>query len=170
VENYEDILAEETVEVEITRPDVTTFFENYLGIEGIKLIHKTDAYYSPKKDLISIPKMMSFVSEDAYYSTLAHEVIHSTGVEKRLHRFDDGSFREGREKYSQEELVAEIGSAYLCSDLGIEVDVDNSASYLNSWAKYLKESKKTAIFSASKQSEKAVAYVKDKANTKQQAA
>jgi len=99
---------------------------------------KPQAYYSPSIDYINMPKKETFESEEGYYATLFHEAIHSTGHTSRLDRLDLTTF--GSEKYSKEELVAEFGSAMLCGIAGIEnATLDNSASYLSSWASKLKE-------------------------------
>jgi antirestriction protein ArdC len=98
---------------------------------------------------------------------LYHELVHSTGHKSRLSRIgivnSDGF---GGEKYSQEELVAEIGAAFMCGMLGIEdKTLDNSAAYVNSWLKKLRNDKRLVFFAAS-QAQKAVDYITG--NTKEQ--
>lgn len=116
------------------------------------------AYYSPKLDYVNMPKMESFNSSEDYYSVLFHELVHSTGHDSRLKRkdFNEGVF--GSESYSKEELVAELGAAFLCGYCGIDRTIDNSASYIQSWIKRLKNDK-TLIISASGQAQKAFDYI-----------
>lgn len=90
---------------------------------------------------------------EAFYSTLCHELVHSSG-ESRLERDSQGRF--GSESYAMEELVAELGAAFLCSDLGItpEPRADH-ACYIANWLKVLKNDKKAVFTAASKASEAA---------------
>lgn len=98
-----------------------------------------EAYYSPSKDLVSVPTPEAFKSTEAYYSTLAHELVHSTGSEKRLNRLFPDKF--ASTNYAKEELVAEIGSAFLLNEAGIKKDIDNTTAYIQSWLKALKNDK-----------------------------
>ena len=92
--------------------------------------------YRPSKDLVLMPTVEQFESEEDYYSTLFHELAHSTGHEDRLDRpgITGGSVY-GDHDYSEEECIAEFTSAYLCSDAGIlsERTITNSASYIKGW-------------------------------------
>lgn len=110
----------------------------YLSREGIgKETNGTEAYYSPKKDIISLPPMEQFHTTEAYYGTLFHEESHSTGHDKRLKR--DLS-KMSKKDYSFEELVAEISSCMILHDNGISTEEtdENSESYVQNWAKVLK--------------------------------
>lgn len=91
------------------------------------------AAYNPILDMVRIPEMKKFCSPEAYYDTLFHEMIHSTGHYSRLDR--DMSPRFEIEKYGLEELIAEIGAAMLCAEAGIDNSniVENNAAYLQSW-------------------------------------
>ena len=121
-----------------------------------KLEHHSlgEAWYSPSMDLIKMPNLGNFFSSEEYYSTLFHEAAHSTGHESRWEkrgkkgRFKTGT-RFGDHDYSYEELVAEISAAMLCQMTGIETTLDNSKSYLLSWASKLKNNKKWIIDAAS---------------------
>lgn len=118
------------------------------------------AFYKPSQDWIGMPTFGSFVDPARYYATLAHEHTHWTGSESRLKRDLSGRF--GSSSYAMEELVAELGAAYLCADLGIEA-VDRSsmadhASYLDSWLAVLKKDSR-AIFTAASAAKKAHAYL-----------
>lgn len=108
------------------------------------------AYYMPSQDRIQMPNMNDFDNAEAYYSTRFHETVHSTGHKSRLNRpgiVDCTTF--GDTNYSKEELVAEMGAAFLCSIVGIENGtVDNSAAYLKGWLSKLKNDKKLFVQAA----------------------
>lgn len=115
------------------------------------------ATYTPSMDHINVPPMKDYPNVHEYYSTLFHEMVHSTGSKNRLAR--PGITRSvvafGDEVYSKEELVAEVGAAMLCSVARIDNHtIENSASYLHSWLRALKEDKKL-IVQASAQAQKA---------------
>lgn len=116
------------------------------------------AYYSPSEDIIQLPPKSSF-EQSQYYSVLAHEISHWTGHESRLNRLEKFS-RFGSESYAVEELVAELGSAYLCTELGVPQsdDLSNVISYLSSWLKILKRDH-SAIFSVASAASKAADFV-----------
>jgi antirestriction protein ArdC len=117
------------------------------------------AYYRPDNDSVHLPGRNSFDSSEEYYSTLFHELTHSTGHETRLNR---PTFTEvvpfGSETYSKEELVAEFGAAFLCAHSGIENTINNSAAYIKGWLKKLQSDPKLAILAAS-QGQKAATYI-----------
>lgn len=116
------------------------------------------AFYSPATDHIQLPPYESFEDRESYYSTRAHESIHWTKTAPRMNR-DFGGKRFGDDGYSMEELVAELGAAFLCADLGITAEVrEDHASYLDSWLKVLKADSK-AIFTAASQASRAVEYL-----------
>lgn len=118
------------------------------------------ACYIPAIDIIRMPERRRFVGTEtvsageAFYSTLCHELVHWSGAKKRLDRDLSGRF--GCESYAIEELVAELGSAFLCGDLGIapEPRTDHSC-YIKNWLSVLKSDKKAIFTSASKASEAA---------------
>ena len=117
------------------------------------------AYYSPSQDLVNMPKKKSFKSDNSYYSTLFHELVHSTGHEKRLNRqtlVNNAKF--GSETYSLEELVAEIGTCYLQSLTGITSEFEQSSAYIQGWLQKLKNDKRF-IFIASNQAQKAIDFM-----------
>lgn len=117
------------------------------------------AYYNPREDYIKVPMLNQFKNPNEYYSTVFHEMIHSTGHPSRLDRLAP-NFKFGDHNYSQEELVAELGASYLCAKLGIETDrtFKNSASYIQSWLKALKSDEKF-FYKACGQAEKAVNFI-----------
>ena len=97
------------------------------------------AYYSVSKDQIVVPTKEQFVDGESFYGTLLHEMTHSTGAESRLGRLKACTF--GDDNYAREELVAELGSALICQQNGIQKHVKgDSAAYLKSWLKELEES------------------------------
>ncbi len=115
------------------------------------------AYYSPGRDLVNVPKAERFEFRQEYYSTLFHELAHSTGHASRLNRNMGDAF--GSHAYSKEELVAEITAAYLCGQAGfVDVTLDNSAAYINSWLKALKNDRRL-IVGAACQAQKAADYI-----------
>ena len=121
------------------------------------------ACYSPSSDTISMPDRHRFVGTETFsptegwYSTLFHELTHWTGSSNRLAR--DFGKRFGDNRYAMEELVAELGAAFLCSKLGISiVPRDDHASYINNWLQVLKNDPK-AIFTASSKASKAADYL-----------
>ncbi|MBS1701406.1 MAG: DUF1738 domain-containing protein [Armatimonadetes bacterium] len=121
----------------------------------------TEAWYLPSRDLVRIPQLSSFDSIDSFYATKFHELVHSTGHKDRLNRSGVMvSIHFGSEEYSREELVAELGSAYCCSLLGLDGShLEDSASYIDGWLKSLKADPK-AIVIASAQAQKAADYIR----------
>ena len=118
------------------------------------------AYYVPKLDYISVPPLCDYEKPQEYYSTLFHEMVHSTGHENRLNRpgvTELAGF--GSESYSKEELVAEIGAAMLCGIAGIDNHtIENSAAYIGGWLRKLKEDKRLIVLAAA-QAQKAADYI-----------
>ena len=118
----------------------------------------TRAFYALEPDYVQMPPFETFRDAEANASTLAHELCHWTRHPSRLNR-DLGRKKWGDEGYAMEELVAELGAAFLCADLGIEPEVrDDHASYIDSWLKVLKGDKR-AIFSAASLASKAVEFL-----------
>ncbi len=118
------------------------------------------AYYDVSKDHIVLPQLKSFKTSESYYSTFFHELVHSTGAEKRLGRKTITEMAEfGSEPYSIEELIAEMGAAYLCSFTGIlDKELQNSAAYIQGWLEKLRSDKRF-IISASGQAQKAADFI-----------
>ena len=143
-------------------PPMDNLLKDYIDNSGVKLAHSSYgvSYYQPSKDKI----VMAPVKKSAYHQVLAHEIIHSTGHPRRLNRLDN-SFFESKERYSFEELIAEIGSSFLLAKMGKSVDYKNTASYLSGWAEWLREQKKTVLFKAAKKAQEAVEYTKKVADT-----
>jgi antirestriction protein ArdC len=136
--------------------------EHFIRNTGATIRHGGDrAYYAEGSDHIQMPFIDAFRDGESYYATVAHEVTHWTKHKDRLNR-DFGRVVWGDEGYAKEELVAEIGSAFLCADLGITPEIrDDHAAYIESWLKALKNDKKL-IFSAAAHATRAVEYLKSK--------
>jgi antirestriction protein ArdC len=99
------------------------------------------AYYAPARDYVNLPRPETFDTPENYYAVAFHELTHATGHESRLNRAGVVGSRLaafGSADYSREELVAEMGSAFLCAEAGIESTLDNSAAYLKGWLEALK--------------------------------
>ena len=117
------------------------------------------AYYDCLEDYVNMPKQKTFVSDASYYSTLFHELVHSTGHHTRLDRMGLVQMTEfGSEPYSQEELVAEMGTCYLQSLTGIASEFENSAAYIQGWLKKLKNDRHFIVTAAS-HAQKAVDFI-----------
>ena len=120
----------------------------------------TRARYNASRDIVEVPQEKLFKKPEEFYSTLFHELSHSTGHPRRLNRpslMEESMF--GSHNYIKEELVAEMGAAYLCGHTGIEnVIIDNSAAYINSWLSRLKQDK-TLIVQAASQAQKSTDYI-----------
>lgn len=115
------------------------------------------AFYSPAIDFVQMPVAEAFRTRADYESTLLHELTHWTGHASRLDRNFAASKRFGDEAYAVEELVAELGAAFLCARLGVEGKLQH-AEYLGHWARVLKADKH-AIFTAAREAEKAAALL-----------
>lgn len=134
---------------------------DYVQRSGVTIRHQDGdkACYHPSSDSITLPHIEQFTDTAAYYSTAFHELTHSTGHVSRLNRLEKTAFF-GSEAYSKEELVAEIGAASLVQHVGLETlhSFTNSAAYIQSWLKALKNDKRL-IVSAAGRAEKAVALI-----------
>jgi antirestriction protein ArdC len=118
---------------------------------GVKMLGNGNPSYAPKLDGIWMPDFKTFHAPEYYYSTLGHELIHSTGAESRLARKGITEFDHfGSPQYAQEELIAELGSLFLMAYLGLEYDLMHKTSYLASWLNGLKENPQYLWKSAAK--------------------
>ncbi len=108
------------------------------------------AFYRPGADLIGMPMRRAFHSEEEYYSTLFHELVHSTGHSSRLDRWSGRQVLDtSLERYSFEELVAEIGCQFLCAETGIQsATLANSAAYLAGWSRRLGQHQSWIVLAA----------------------
>lgn len=133
----------------------------YVELKGITLrIMESDrAFYRPATDTVVVPQLSQYQNKAEYYSTLFHELTHSTGHQSRLNRITDvAAF--GSHEYSREELTAELGAAFLVNHCGLETksSFSNSAAYIQGWLSALKNDKRLLI-SAAGAAEKAVGLI-----------
>jgi antirestriction protein ArdC len=118
----------------------------------------TRAYYAEGGDFVQMPPFETFQDAESHAATLAHELTHWTKHPKRLAR-DMGRVKWGDEGYAREELIAELGAAFLCADLGITPDVrPDHAAYIASWLEVLKGDKRF-IFTAASHAQRAADYL-----------
>ena len=116
------------------------------------------AYYAQESDYIQLPPIESFRDAESFYATLAHESTHWTKHSSRIQR-DFGRKTWGDEGYAREELVAELGAAFLCADLELAPELrDDHASYIATWLQVLKNDNR-AIFQAAAHAQRAVDYL-----------
>ena len=128
----------------------------------------SNAFYSPLTDRITLPPRELFISSDEEAATKIHEVVHSSGSQKRLARegiCEAAPF--GSPVYSKEELVAEMGAAFLCAEAGISnAVIDNQAAYLAGWLKALSDNRKLLIYAAG-QAQHAADYILNRKSCEQ---
>ena len=135
--------------------------ENTPNRPVLRQIDANRAFYSPHEDFINLPAIGQFETSEHYYAILFHELVHSTGHSSRLSRIEVMNPEQycGKQ-YVKEELVAEMGASFLCSNVQIDYDgiVENNAAYLSGWLKVLKEDSKF-IFKVAADAQKAVDYI-----------
>lgn len=133
--------------------------EDFFTALGADIRHGgNSAFYVPAQDFIQMPPFKAFRDAQAYYATLGHECCHWTRHKSRLDR-DFGRKLFADEGYAREELVAELGAAFLCADLGLKLeDREDHAAYIGSWLKVLKDDTR-AIFAAAAHAQRAVDYL-----------
>lgn len=154
-------------EVEQTSTEITPIerletVDAFVASTGATIIEADGAFYRPSADIIGMPSEVMFLETEQgiaenYYSTLLHELVHWTKAPHRLNR--DHSDLEVADRYAAEELVAELGSAFLCADFGIEVTgrLDH-ARYIKSWLSALRGDKKY-ISRACNMAQRAIDYM-----------
>lgn len=137
---------------------VHDYFDRESGL-SLRKNEGQKACYNSLFDCVSVPSMELFPCVEEYYSTVFHEMTHSTGHPKRLNRLKNAMFAD--EEYSKEELTAEIGSSLLCASAGIDTSKteSNSISYLYSWLQALRNDA-TLIVSASAKAQRAADYIR----------
>lgn len=114
-----------------------------------------DAFYIPSQDRVQLPSKEAFLAPANYYATAFHELTHWTGAKHRLDRALNNAF--GNPEYAFEELVAEMGAAFLCAEHGVQGEIRH-AGYIQHWIKALRENDR-AIFKASALAQKAADYL-----------
>jgi antirestriction protein ArdC len=120
----------------------------------------SSAWYRPSIDHVQVPKLSAFNSPDSFYATLFHELGHATGHESRLARKTvTRAIQFGSGDYSQEELVAELTSAFLCAKAGLDNSLlADSASYIDGWLDVLNNDRKAVVYAAA-QAQKAADHI-----------
>lgn len=149
---------------EVVNNKAEELVELYKSIVSINEVEgSNEAYYTPTRDGIYLPKYNQFKSKNEFYATAFHEMIHSTGHETRLDRFKEGT-KFGSEVYSKEELVAEIGASMLMAHCGIDDETvqNNSIAYLKAWYNQIKNGNANEITFASQQAQKAFNFIVEK--------
>lgn len=162
---FEDVKPAEATEedtesietVEAAENIINTYFEREDCT--LNVCDSNEAYYMPAFDKVVVPSMKQYDEQAEYYSTLFHEMTHSTGHASRLNRLEK-KVAFGSEEYSKEELVAEMGSAMLVATAGIDCEkaFRNSVGYLQGWLKALSNDNKLIVVAAGK-AEAAVKYI-----------
>lgn len=144
--------------------------EAFFAAIGARILNGGNAaYYRLESDHIQMPAFEAFINAQSYYATLAHESVHWTRHPARLDRSFDRQ-RWGDTGYAKEELVAELGAAFLCADLELPLeDRNDHASYIGSWLTVLKNDKK-AVFTAAAHAQRAVDFLTQLQKTADQAA
>ena len=161
-EQCENLPAHYTAKVEtpaLTPMQRIEHADRFFAATGAEIRHGgTRAFYAEGPDYVQMPPFETFRDAESYAATLGHECVHWTKHGKRLAR-DMGRVKWGDEGYAREELVAELGSAFLCADLEITPEVrPDHAAYIGHWLKALKDDKRL-IFSAASQAQRAVDYL-----------
>lgn len=143
--------------------------ETFFAATGAAIRHGgNQAYYSVTHDHVQMPPFEAFRDAQSYYATLAHECTHWTRHGSRLDR-EFGRKRFGDEGYAMEELVAELGSAFLCADLELCLQPrEDHAAYIASWLKVLKDDKR-AIFTAASHAQRAADFLHSVGSSKRSA-
>lgn len=138
--------------------DLIEHAEDFFTRTGAAFRHGgNSAFYAPGPDVIQLPPVQAFKDAESYTATKAHELIHWTGHQDRMAR--EFGKRYGDRAYAFEELVAEMGAAFLCADLAIAPELrTDHADYLASWLEVMKEDKR-AIFAAASHAQKAMDYL-----------
>lgn len=133
--------------------------DHFMTATGASISHGgNSAFYAPGHDRIQMPPFEAFRDKESYYATALHELTHWTKAKHRLDRSFEAK-RFGDQGYAREELVAELGAAFLCADLGITPEIrEDHAAYLGHWLAVLKEDKR-AIFSAAAHAQRAADYL-----------
>jgi len=153
----------EGIEFDKPAPVIDTFnpvpaLDERIAKTGAQISHGGGrAFYRPSTDSITIPERSTFLSESHYYATVLHELTHWSGASHRLDRTKGKRFADTA--YAFEELVAEMGAAFLCADYGIKGELQH-ADYIGNWLTCLKNDNK-AIFNAAALAQKAATYINE---------
>lgn len=130
----------------------------------IEITQSNRAFYNRKTDKITLPLREQFVGEEPFYSTALHELGHWSGHPTRLDRVQKGAF--GEPGYAEEELIAELTSAFCCAVLGFTKTISSNTSYIANWLTVLKNDNK-AFVRAAAQAQKAADYIFERSQVKE---
>ena len=128
---------------------------------AIEHLAQPRAFYRPATDTVTMPLRTAFTTPAGYYTTLFHELAHSTGHSTRLARpgFEKNHAAAfGSDAYAKEELVAELGAAFLCGEAGIDPDIPNSAAYIDHWRQKLSGDPRLVV-TAAQQAQRAADHI-----------
>ena len=142
------------------RDDIAGTVESIAEITPAMLYDSCKAFYAPGTDHIQMPPLPAFRDAESFVATLSHEAVHWTAAAHRVNR-DLSRYAKDRSERAREELIAELGSCFLCADLGIVPELEprpDHAAYLQSWLKVLGDDRR-AIFAAAAHAQRAVAYL-----------
>lgn len=139
---------------------VTDYNEREKTLKIYRNTSSNEAYFQPSSDTIVVPSINQYPVVEEYYSTLFHEMVHSTGVKKRCDRGLEVHAAFGSENYSKEELVAEIGASILVNKtcMNAEKAFKNNVAYIQNWLTALKNDRKLVVVAASR-AKKGVQYI-----------
>lgn len=167
---YNVFNVEQTEGVEYPKAEVPTFTHDPIA-EAERIAHampqpptitnadEARAFYRAETDTVNVPPLVRFEKAAEYYSTLFHELTHATAHPSRLNRKTEGPQGFGSANYGREELIAEMGSAYLCGKAGIlDETADNTAAYLDGWRALIKADRRAVVLAAAA-AQKAVDYI-----------
>jgi len=137
--------------------------EKFFAAQNATIKHGGNrAYYAQELDYVQMPDFVAFKDAESYYATLAHEICHRTKHPSRLNR-DLGRKSWGDAGYAAEELVAELGSAFVCADLNLQQEPrEENAAYIANWLEALKHDSR-AIFTAAAHAQRAADYLNNAA-------
>ena len=141
-----------------TAEDILAGFQDAPAIEHLA---QPRAFYRPATDTVTMPLRTAFTTPAGYYTTLFHELAHSTGHLTRLARpgFEKNHAAPfGSDTYAREELVAELGAAFLCGEAGIDPDIPNSAAYIDHWRQKLSRDPRLVV-TAAQQAQRAADFI-----------
>jgi antirestriction protein ArdC len=161
IKGTEKLLAEIAERDKLTDHERNERAEKFIAAQQAEIsFGYNSASYSPDKDIIRMPELGQFYKPEDYYATLIHELTHRTGHKSRLNRPGIAEFNGfGSERYAEEELVAELGSAFVCNALGIDGEtMDSHVQYIDAWLSKLRKDNKF-IFKASHAASEAMRFM-----------
>lgn len=161
-EGIKPLSIEEQMEFLTPNEDAEKVIHNYVDSSGVIFETKISdrACYNQNTDKIIVPAIEQYTDISDYYSTVFHEIVHSTGHKDRLNRLVKNALITDKDRYAKEELIAEIGAAALCHNCNVQTPdaFENSVAYVKSWLEAL-ENDERLILQASGKAQKAVEYI-----------